>query len=177
MRAVITARFLLVSSAKSGCTMTPQGPRSTDIHAQTRTRTQQTHTHTRALAHSRTTHAHLLFSPNSADGGSGIAGGGLLQAQTVANFYLAFEQGLAIVPVINKVDLPSAEPDRVALQLRQVSVLFLFPFFKFPPLFFWLLLPIVGVHFPAPLSNSLEKLRSGDAACSTLLEALGLPRR
>jgi translation elongation factor EF-4 len=43
-----------------------------------------------------------------------------LQAQTVANFYLAFEQDLAIVPVLNKIDLPGAEPARVAAQLKEV---------------------------------------------------------
>lgn len=37
-----------------------------------------------------------------------------LQAQTVANFYLAFELDLAVVPVINKVDLPAADAARVA---------------------------------------------------------------
>lgn len=36
-----------------------------------------------------------------------------IQAQTVANFYLAFEQGLDLIPVLNKIDLPSAEPERV----------------------------------------------------------------
>ena len=36
-----------------------------------------------------------------------------VEAQTVANCYTAVEQGLEIVPVINKIDLPSAEPDRV----------------------------------------------------------------
>jgi small GTP-binding protein len=41
-----------------------------------------------------------------------------VQAQTVANFYLAFSQGLQLVPVINKVDLPSADPDRVLEQMR-----------------------------------------------------------
>ena len=35
-----------------------------------------------------------------------------VRAQTVANFYLAFAQGLQLVPVINKVDLPSADPPR-----------------------------------------------------------------
>jgi len=34
-----------------------------------------------------------------------------LQAQTVANFYLAFEQDLSIVPVLNKCDMDSAEPE------------------------------------------------------------------
>ncbi|KAI9926112.1 hypothetical protein ASPWEDRAFT_25931 [Aspergillus wentii DTO 134E9] len=41
-----------------------------------------------------------------------------IQAQTVANFYLAFAQGLELIPVINKVDLPSAEPDRALKQLE-----------------------------------------------------------
>ncbi|KMP05782.1 GTP-binding protein GUF1 [Coccidioides immitis H538.4] len=41
-----------------------------------------------------------------------------VQAQTVANFYLAFAQGLELVPVINKVDLPSADPDRALDQMK-----------------------------------------------------------
>lgn len=41
-----------------------------------------------------------------------------VQAQTVANFYLAFAQGLELIPVINKVDLPSAEPERALEQMR-----------------------------------------------------------
>lgn len=41
-----------------------------------------------------------------------------IQAQTVANFYLAFAQGLELIPVINKVDLPSADPERALEQLR-----------------------------------------------------------
>ena len=41
-----------------------------------------------------------------------------VQAQTVANFYLAFAQGLAVVPVVNKVDLPSADVSRALDQLR-----------------------------------------------------------
>ena len=43
-----------------------------------------------------------------------------LQAQTVANFYLAFEQNLEIVPLLNKCDMQNAEPDRVAEQMQQV---------------------------------------------------------
>lgn len=42
-----------------------------------------------------------------------------VQAQTVANFYLAFAQNLALVPVLNKIDLPSAEVPRVLEQLRE----------------------------------------------------------
>ncbi|EAW09961.1 GTPase GUF1 [Aspergillus clavatus NRRL 1] len=41
-----------------------------------------------------------------------------VQAQTVANFYLAFAQGLELIPVINKVDLPSAEPQRALDQMK-----------------------------------------------------------
>ena len=37
-----------------------------------------------------------------------------VEAQTVANTYLAIENGLELIPVLNKVDLPGAEPDRVA---------------------------------------------------------------
>lgn len=41
-----------------------------------------------------------------------------VQAQTVANFYLAFAQGLTLVPVINKVDLQHADPPRVLQQMK-----------------------------------------------------------
>src|SRR5216110_3933840 len=37
-----------------------------------------------------------------------------VEAQTVANTYAAVEAGLELIPVLNKVDLPSAEPERVA---------------------------------------------------------------
>lgn len=40
-----------------------------------------------------------------------------VQAQTLANVYLALEQDLYIIPVINKVDLPAAEVEKVTLQL------------------------------------------------------------
>jgi small GTP-binding protein len=40
-----------------------------------------------------------------------------IQAQTIANHRLAVDAGLAIVPVLNKIDLPHAEPDRVAAQM------------------------------------------------------------
>lgn len=43
-----------------------------------------------------------------------------IQAQTLAHFYLAFGEGLTIVPVLNKVDLDSAEPQRVAEQVQQL---------------------------------------------------------
>lgn len=37
-----------------------------------------------------------------------------IQAQTLANVYLAIEAGLTIIPVLNKIDLPAADPERVA---------------------------------------------------------------
>ncbi len=40
-----------------------------------------------------------------------------VEAQTVANTYAAVEAGLELIPVLNKVDLPSAEPDRVAAEI------------------------------------------------------------
>jgi GTP-binding protein LepA len=43
-----------------------------------------------------------------------------VQAQTVANAYAAIDVGLEIIPVINKIDLPSAEPVRVAEEIEQV---------------------------------------------------------
>src|SRR6202012_3538093 len=43
-----------------------------------------------------------------------------VQAQTVANAYAAVEVGLDIIPVINKIDLPSADPIRVAEEIEQV---------------------------------------------------------
>ncbi len=41
-----------------------------------------------------------------------------VQAQTVANFYHAFAQGLGLIPVVNKVDLPTADVPRALRQLR-----------------------------------------------------------
>jgi GTP-binding protein LepA len=43
-----------------------------------------------------------------------------VEAQTVANTYLAIENGLELIPVINKVDLPGAEPERVAQEISDL---------------------------------------------------------
>ena len=43
-----------------------------------------------------------------------------IEAQTLANVYLAMEHDLEIIPVINKVDLPSADPDRVIKEVEDV---------------------------------------------------------
>ena len=43
-----------------------------------------------------------------------------IEAQTLANVYLALDHDLDIIPVINKIDLPSAEPDRVIAEIEDV---------------------------------------------------------
>lgn len=43
-----------------------------------------------------------------------------IEAQTLANTYLAVDAGLEIVPVINKIDLPSADPDRVCKEIEDI---------------------------------------------------------
>ncbi|GHU53652.1 elongation factor 4 [Clostridia bacterium] len=43
-----------------------------------------------------------------------------IEAQTLANTYLAVDSGLEIIPVINKIDLPSADPDRVCHEIENV---------------------------------------------------------
>lgn len=43
-----------------------------------------------------------------------------IEAQTLANFYLALEHNLDIIPVINKIDLPSADPNKVAEEIERV---------------------------------------------------------
>ena len=46
-----------------------------------------------------------------------------VEAQTLANLYLALEHDLEIIPVINKIDLPNADPDRVKKELEDIGLL------------------------------------------------------
>ena len=48
------------------------------------------------------------------DGSQGV------EAQTLANCYTAVEEGLEVLPVINKIDLPQAEPDRVKNEIEEM---------------------------------------------------------
>jgi len=48
------------------------------------------------------------------DAGQGV------EAQSVANCYTAIDQGLEVIPVLNKMDLPQAEPDRVAQEIEDI---------------------------------------------------------
>ncbi len=43
-----------------------------------------------------------------------------VEAQSVANCYTAIDQGLEVVPVLNKIDLPSAEPDKVIKEIEEI---------------------------------------------------------
>ncbi|HEY2204150.1 MAG TPA: GTP-binding protein, partial [Pseudonocardia sp.] len=43
-----------------------------------------------------------------------------IEAQTLANLYLALEKDLTIIPVLNKIDLPAADPDRYAAELAHI---------------------------------------------------------
>ena len=48
------------------------------------------------------------------DAGQGV------EAQSVANCYTAIEQGLEVLPILNKMDLPQAEPERVMLEIEEI---------------------------------------------------------
>lgn len=85
-----------------------------------------------------------------------------VQAQTVANFYLAFSQGLVLVPVVNKIDLPSADSER-ALEEMQTA-------FELKPenavlvsaktgLHVEKILPGVIEQIPAPVGDHTKPLR------------------
>src|SRR5690606_12201337 len=43
-----------------------------------------------------------------------------IEAQTLANLYLALDKDLHIIPVLNKIDLPAAEPDKYAAELANI---------------------------------------------------------
>jgi GTP-binding protein LepA len=48
------------------------------------------------------------------DAGQGV------EAQSVANCYTAIEQGLEVLPILNKMDLPQADPDRVRQEIEEI---------------------------------------------------------
>jgi GTP-binding protein LepA len=87
-----------------------------------------------AASDGQTYHLHLIDTPGHVDFSYEVSRslaaceGALLvvdaaqgvEAQTVANTYLAVENGLELIPVINKVDLPGAEPDRVAAEIADL---------------------------------------------------------
>lgn len=119
---------------------------------------------------------HLVDTPGHVDFRAEVArsyvscGGALLlvdasqgvQAQTVSNFYLAFAQGLSLIPVINKVDLPHADAPRALEQMKDT--------FELDPatavlvsaktgLNVQALLPAVIDKVPAPVGDYTKPLR------------------
>ncbi len=46
-----------------------------------------------------------------------------VEAQTMANYYMAVAQDLHVIPVINKIDLPAADPDRVKFEIEEILTL------------------------------------------------------
>ncbi|MGP6188688.1 MAG: translation elongation factor 4 [Vulcanimicrobiaceae bacterium] len=46
-----------------------------------------------------------------------------IEAQTLANYHLAVENGLTIIPVINKIDLPAADPERVRKEIEELLII------------------------------------------------------
>ena len=73
-----------------------------------------------------------------------------VQAQTVANFYLAFSQGLTLVPVINKVDLPSADVPRALEQMQST--------FELDPNKAVLVSAKTGLNVEAVLPNVIDQI-------------------
>ncbi|KAK4191019.1 hypothetical protein QBC35DRAFT_520953 [Podospora australis] len=85
-----------------------------------------------------------------------------VQAQTVANFYLAFAQNLALVPVVNKIDLPTADVERALDQLESVFELDTSYAVKVSAktgLGIGEVLPAVIEHVPAPDGDTKKPLR------------------
>ncbi|KAI9813202.1 MAG: Translation factor guf1 mitochondrial [Thelocarpon impressellum] len=73
-----------------------------------------------------------------------------VQAQTVANFYLAFSQGLQLVPVVNKVDLPSADAPRALEQMQST--------FELDPAKAVLVSAKTGLNVEAVLPNVIQQV-------------------
>lgn len=87
-----------------------------------------------------------------------------VQAQTMANFYLAFEQDLAIIPAINKIDLPHAHPERIANQLQSL--------FDFKPEEILSISAKRGIGIPEILEAVIKKVPPPPAHADKPLKAL-----
>lgn len=87
-----------------------------------------------------------------------------VQAQTVANFYLAFESNLSIIPVINKIDQPTADPERVKAQLKSL--------FDLDPENALLTSAKTGQGLEHVLPAVIERIPSPPGKCDSLLRML-----
>ena len=92
------------------------------------------------------------------DAGQGV------QAQTMANFYLAFEQDLTIIPIINKIDLPTADPERVTNELHNL--------FDFMPEDIVRASAKTGIGISDILNRIIEKIPAPTAVREKALKAL-----
>ncbi|MBS3995000.1 MAG: GTP-binding protein, partial [Alkaliphilus sp.] len=86
-----------------------------------------------------------------------------VEAQTLANVYMALEQNLEIVPVINKIDLPSARPDEIKEEIEDIIGIDA----SYAPLIsakeglnIEEVLEAVVKHIPAPSGNEEESLKA-----------------
>lgn len=87
-----------------------------------------------------------------------------VQAQTVANFYLAFAQGLTLVPVINKIDLPHADPPRVLEQMHET--------FELDPESAVLVSAKTGINVEVLLPAVVEQIPAPEGDCNKPLRLL-----
>jgi GTP-binding protein LepA len=86
-----------------------------------------------------------------------------VQAQTLANYFLAKKEGLAIIPVVNKIDLPNAQPEKTAQDLAELTGLkkeeIIFVSAKFGTSVEKVLEAVVE-KIPAPVGNINKSLRA-----------------
>ena len=87
-----------------------------------------------------------------------------VQAQTVANFYLAFAQNLQLIPVINKIDLPSADAPRALEQMRET--------FELDPATSVLVSAKSGLNVEALLPTIVERIPSPIGSTTSPLKLL-----
>ena len=87
-----------------------------------------------------------------------------IEAQTLANVYLALDNNLEILPVINKIDLPSADPEAVKAEIEEVIGL---PCDDAP-----LISAKEGINIPDVLAAIVEKIPAPEADVEAPLKAL-----
>lgn len=87
-----------------------------------------------------------------------------VQAQTMANFYLAFDQDLTMIPVINKIDMANANPEKIAKELETL--------FDFKPSEMVLASGKSGIGIQDVLKAIVEKIPAPKADVSGNLKAL-----
>ncbi|MES9959839.1 MAG: translation elongation factor 4 [Sedimenticola sp.] len=87
-----------------------------------------------------------------------------VEAQSVANCYTAIEQGLEVLPVLNKIDLPAAEPDRVINEIEEIIGLEAKDAIRVSAK--------TGVGIPDLLEELVEKIPSPEGDANAPLQAL-----